>query len=269
MAQDDREDRYAGDGSTPEEDAGQIRYDGPVRAPRRPRSRRGGGLPFATAGVLAAAVVILVGVAWLLSGDDDPPPPPPETSIGARAEVEEPPEGLAEAEEPTTGGARDEDPPAPAPVSVAAAEPPARSTSPAREPAPEPSPPPSPSPPATRGAGAGGIGELARGGDVAGACREGNALAQQAARQGHYTVQVLSVSDPAGVRRAFDRVRDERLVVISVPSPRGEVYRLLWGFYPSVEAARAAAASCPDYFPRGSSWPYTPAVATALTPIRR
>jgi hypothetical protein len=108
-----------------------------------------------------------------------------------------------------------------------------------------------------------------RRGDVAGACRQGNALAQQAARQGQYTVQVLSASDPEGVRRAFDKVRDERLLVVSVPSPKGTVYRLLWGFHPSVEAARRAAGSCPDYFPRSSSWPYTPTVATALTPIRR
>jgi len=134
---------------------------------------------------------------------------------------------------------------------VAAAEPPTRSAPPS----------------ATTGSGA--VGDLVRRGEVAGACREGNVLAQQAARQGHYTVQVLSVTDPEGVRRAFDKVRDERLLVISVSSPKGTVYRLLCGFHPSVEAARKAAGSCPDYFPRSSSWPYTPTVATALAPIRR
>jgi hypothetical protein len=71
------------------------------------------------------------------------------------------------------------------------------------------------------------------------------------------------------VRQAFNRIRDPRLTVVSVPSPGGTHYRLLWGFYPSRDQARNAAASCPSYFPRTTGWPYTPTVATALNPIRR
>ena len=37
----------------------------------------------------------------------------------------------------------------------------------------------------------------------------------------------------------------------------------------AMEAAKKAAASCPSYFPRSSSWPYTPTVATVIAPIRR
>lgn len=276
MSRDDGDDRYE-EQSDEELDAGQIRYDGPVRAPRRSRPRRQArrSLPFATAGVLAAAVVILLGVAWLLSGDEEPPPPPRPAAASAaeREEPAEPPIGeRAGAESP--GGAEEErEPPAPAPVSVASSGPTAssdpRPTPPPPEPAPKPAAAPAPTEPAAPSGGGTTLGALVRRGDVEGACREGNALAQSAARKGHYTVQVLSVSDPAGVRRAFDRVRDEKLVVVSVSSPRGPVYRLLWGFYPSVEAAREAAGSCPDYFPRSPSWPYTPTVATALTPIRR
>lgn len=266
-----RQDDLFAEGEDREVDAGSIRYDGPIRAAKRNRPRKSRG-PYLAAALLAGAVVVLLGVAlWLRGEPDNPPVPPPTASLRTNPSAPTP-------EEPTL--------PETAAVSDTATTPPTAGRAPSPvTPAPEPNeaptiaadtPPPAPAPrtvpatpPAAEPASAATVGDLVRSGDLGGACRLGRTLAEEAAKGGAFTIQVLSASDPDSVRQAFTRVRDRRLVVVNVPSPGGTHYRLLWGFHPSRDAARSAAASCPDYFPRSSGWPYTPTVATVLAPIQR
>jgi hypothetical protein len=280
------------DGSKDDLDAGGLRFDGPIpaRVPVRDAGRTG--TPFLAAALLAGAVVVLVGVTLILrSGDEEraeavQPPSPLESLAGeddpamlADARLLPPADGSPAAAVTGEAGTTTE-PAEPAPERAAPAVPPPAEE---RTPAPAASTPPPPAKPRDRApvesapspaivrpvTVSSDIGGLVRSGDLDGAFRAGKSLARQAADRGEYTVQVLSVRNLDSVREAFGRIRDERLVVVSLDSAEGKLYRLLWGFYPSREEAQKAAASCPGYFPRSAGWPFTPPVAAALKPPGR
>lgn len=261
-----------------------LRYEGPIvfedeqaDAGGPGDGADGGGKVFLTAIVIGALVVLLVGIALVRRSGDaprpvvpgTPPAPrvsrPADTDLAAPASGTAAPLGIADTEPATPppagddaalpqgtgdGESVDEDAPSvpptapvmvpPAPTrAVPQPEPePAPQRVVERAPAPKPAPKPAPAVEPATGAG----------GDVASAAATG--LARIRANRRGFGLQVVYACREETVERALAQGGRKLLVV---PDRKASCYRLLWGTYPSRDAALAAVADVPAYFTKGGT----------------
>ncbi len=90
------------------------------------------------------------------------------------------------------------------------------------------------------------LGRLARSGQIWAAATLGREIAP--GNDGDWTLQVLFACDPANVKRAFNTVRSEELMVYPARSQGRSCYRLCWGTYATRSQAEDARREVPRYF---------------------
>lgn len=90
------------------------------------------------------------------------------------------------------------------------------------------------------------LGRLARSGQIWAAATLGQEIAPGSDRD--WTLQVLFACDPTNVKRAFDKVHSDELMVYPARSQGRSCYRLCWGTYTSRSLAEQARSEVPRYF---------------------